>query len=136
MPAGRRAASAALLVAVGAVAVAAAGTASRTSRDRVYTSEQASRGKQVYQRVCAECHALDFYRGDVMKAWDGGSMSDLYDAVSVMMPKSNPGSLKRREYLDILAYILSLNGMPPGEGELPFRPEDLKAIRIKWGSKR
>jgi mono/diheme cytochrome c family protein len=101
----------------------------------VYTAEQASRGKLVYQRACAECHALDFYRGDTMKSWEGGSLSDLYDALSVLMPKANPGSLKRREYVDILAYILSINGMPAGEKDLPSDAADLKVIRIKWGTR-
>jgi mono/diheme cytochrome c family protein len=126
--------AAAALVAVAAPAVAPA-TVSRTSRDRVYTAEQATRGKQVYQRACAECHALDFYRGDTMKSWEGGSLSDLYDALSVLMPKGNPGSLKRREYVDILAYILSINGMPAGEKDLPSAAADLKVIRIKWGTR-
>ena len=122
-------------MAVDAAAAAAPGAGARTSRDRIYTVEQAGRGKQVYLEACVQCHSLDFYRGDTMKAWDGGSLSDLYDAVSVRMPPGNPGSLKRREYGDILAYILSLNGMPAGEKELSFRAADLKVIRIKWGSK-
>jgi mono/diheme cytochrome c family protein len=114
---------------------AAAGAPPRTTSDRVYTAAQADRGKQVYQEVCVQCHALEFYRGEIMKSWNGGSLSDLYDALSVKMPQSNPGSLKRRQYVDILAYILSLNGMPAGEQELPSAAAELKAIRIKWGSK-
>jgi mono/diheme cytochrome c family protein len=123
------------LLAAAAAAVAPA-AAPRTTRDRVYTAEQAARGKQVYQEACAQCHALDFYKGDTMKSWNGGSLSDLYDAVSVRMPPGNPGSLKRREYADIVAYILSLNGMPAGQEELSSRAADLKAIRIRWEVKR
>jgi mono/diheme cytochrome c family protein len=125
----------AALVAVHAAPGRATEPAPRTTRDRVYTAEQAQRGKEVYQRVCSQCHALDFYKGPVMKPWDGGSLDGLYDAVSRLMPQNNPGSLKRREYVDILAYILSLNGMPAGEEEMPTKPADLKAIRIKWRSK-
>jgi mono/diheme cytochrome c family protein len=114
---------------------AAAAAPPRTTRDRIYSAAQADRGKQVYQEICVQCHALEFYRGETMKSWNGGSLSDLYDALSVKMPQSNPGSLKRRQYLDILAYILALNGMPAGEQELPAAAAELKAIRIKWGSK-
>jgi mono/diheme cytochrome c family protein len=128
-------AAAALLVTVGAPAVLAQEPAPRTTRDRVYTAEQAERGKEVYKKACAQCHALDFYKGGTMKPWDGASLSGLYEAVSTLMPQSNPGSLKRREYVEILAYILSLNGMPAGEEELPSRAADLKAIRIKWRTK-
>ena len=114
---------------------AAAAAPPRTTRDRIYTAAQADRGKQVYQEACVQCHALDLYRGAAMKSWNGGLLSDLYDAISLKMPHGNPGSLKRREYVEILAYILSLNGMPAGEQELPSAAAELKAIRIKWGSK-
>ena len=124
-----------LALALLAVAGAAEAAAPRTTRDRIYSAAQADRGKQVYQAVCVQCHALEFYRGEAMKSWSGGSLADLYDALSVKMPQSNPGSLKRRQYLDILAYILALNGMPAGEQELPAAAAELKAIRIKWGSK-
>jgi len=127
--------AAAALLAVPAAPGRADETPARTTRDRVYTAEQAERGKDVYRRVCSQCHALDFYKGPVMKPWDGGSLEGLYDAVSRLMPQNNPGSLKRREYVDILAYILSLNGMPAGEEEMPTRAADLKAIRIKWRAK-
>jgi mono/diheme cytochrome c family protein len=128
--------AAALLIGMGATTALSAERPSRTTRDRIYTAAQAERGKEVYKEVCAACHALDFYSGPTMKSWDGGSLSDLYDAISLRMPPGNPGSLKRREYLDILAYILSLNDTPAGEAELPSRAGDLKGIRIKWGTKR
>ena len=133
---GRALGALALVVAVRTAAGAADAPPSRTTPDRIYTDAQAARGKQAYEQACVQCHALDFYRGETMKSWDGGSMSDLYDAVSVRMPPGNPGSLKRREYADILAYLLSLNGMPAGREELSSRAADLKAIRIKWGTKR
>ena len=128
-------AAAALLLATQAGAAGARVAAPRTTSDRIYTAEQAERGKDVYKQACASCHALDFYSGHTMKSWDGGSLSDLYAAISTRMPQGNPGSLKRREYLDILAYILSLNSMPAGDQELPSRPADLKTIRIKWRTK-
>ena len=109
--------------------------APRTTRDGVYTSEQAERGKESYKEACAACHALDWYRGGTMKAWDGAPLFNLYDVVATTMPQNNPGSLKRREYLDLLAYILSLNDMPAGGEELPAAPEALQKIVIKWRKK-
>jgi mono/diheme cytochrome c family protein len=131
----RRGLAAALLITVGATTAFSAERPARTTRDRIYTAEQAERGKEVYKRACAPCHALDFYSGHTMKSWDGGSLSDLYAAISTLMPQGNPGSLKRREYLDILAYILSLNDMPAGSEELPAGAADLKPFRIKWRTK-
>ena len=128
-------AAAALLLATQAEAAGARVAAPRTTSDRIYTVEQAGRGKQAYMRACVQCHALDFYGGYIMKPWDGGSLHDFYESIATTMPKGNPGSLKRREYLDVLAYILSLNSMPAGDQELPSRPADLKTIRIKWRTK-
>ncbi len=123
-----------LVVAVTAPAFGQEG-ASRTSWDGVYTAEQAGRGKQVYKQACAACHPLDWYRGDVMKPWDGAPLLDLYDVIATTMPPSNPGSLKRREYVDLLAYLLTLNDMPSGADELPTPPAALKKILIKWRNK-
>jgi mono/diheme cytochrome c family protein len=109
--------------------------ASRTTADGVYTGEQAERGKDSYKAACAGCHALDYYQGPAMKPWHGAPLFDLYDVVATTMPQNNPGSLKRREYLDLLAYILSLNDMPAGGEELPAAPEALKKIVIKWRTK-
>jgi mono/diheme cytochrome c family protein len=125
--------AAALLLATQAQAAPAA--APRTTRDRIYTAAQAERGKQAYLKACAQCHALDVYGGDTMKTWDGGSLHDFYELIANTMPKGSPGSLKRREYVDVVAYILSLNNMPVGDQELPSRPGDLKPIRIKWRTK-
>lgn len=135
MPRSRRGLAVALLIVVGATPALGAARTSRTTRDRIYTAEQAERGKQTYKKACASCHALDLYSGHTMKSWDGGSLADLYAAISTLMPQGNPGSLKRREYLDILAYILSLNEMPAGGEELPTGADDLKPIRIKWRTK-
>ena len=131
----RRAATGALLLAIAASGRAAEEPASRTTRDRIYTTEQADRGKEVYKRACSQCHALDFYKGDAIKPWEDGTLEGMYDVVANLMPKDNPASLKRKEYVDVLAYILSLNGMPAGETELPSKAADLKAIRIKWRTK-
>jgi len=70
-----------------------------------------------------------------MKSWNGAPLFNLYDVVATTMPQNNPGSLKRREYLDLITYILSLNDMPTGSEELPATPEALKKIVIKWRTK-
>lgn len=103
-----------------------------STQDGVYTAEQAARGKQVYQGVCVECHTLDFYKGATLRSWEGAPIFGLYDLIRTRMPESNPGSLKTREYIDIIAYILELNGMPPGEEALRPRASMLKNILIKW----
>jgi mono/diheme cytochrome c family protein len=109
--------------------------APRTTEDKVYTAEQAERGKGSYTQTCAGCHPLDWYRGATIKPWNGAPLVNLYDVMATTMPQNNPGSLKRREYLDLLAYVLSLNDMPAGNEELPTAPEELQKIVIKWRNK-
>ena len=115
--------------------VLAQDTPPRTVQEGVFTVEQAERGTQVYKRSCADCHPMDLYRGDVMKSWEGASLFGLYDLILNRMPQNNPGSLKRREYVELLAYILSLNEMPAGATELPTDESALKKIVIKWRKK-
>ena len=108
----------------------------RTTRDGVYTAEQAGRGQETYAQSCAACHPLDWYKGDTMKkSWEGATLLGLYESISTTMPQSNPGSLKPREYVALLAYILSLNEMPTGGQELPDTPDALGKIVIKWRNK-
>ena len=106
----------------------AADTPPRTTRDGVYTAPQAERGKLVYKRACVECHPLDWYQGEQMKAWEGAPIFGLFELTMNRMPPQNPGSLKRREYADILAFILSLNDQPLGSEELPSQESALTHI--------
>ena len=100
--------------------------------DRVYTTEQAARGRAAYVDVCAECHALTWYSGDVVRVWGGQPLVNLYDLISTTMPESNPGSLSKKQYVDMLAYFFELNGLPPGQEELPRRASLLGRIIIEW----
>jgi mono/diheme cytochrome c family protein len=104
----------------------------RTTQDGIYTADQAQRGKQVYVQVCSECHPLDWYQGDIMRAWEGAPISIFFQIIQTTMPKSNPGSLPRKDYVDMLAYILELNGMPPGEESLSSRSSTLRNILFRW----
>ena len=86
-------------------------------------------------RSCAACHPLDWYKGEAMKSWEGATLMGLYDSMASTMPQSNPGSLKRSEYVSLLAYILSLNDLPTGTEEIAESPESLSKIIIKWRKK-
>ena len=47
------------------------------------------------------------------------------------MPQDNPGSLTDEEYVDVIAYMLSVGGMPAGEADLRPDPEDLARVVIE-----
>jgi len=95
----------------------------------VYTDEQAARGAETFSGVCVECHARkDFSDAEFRGKWRGRTAFDLFDRIRSTMPESNPGSLARGAYLDIVAYIAKLNTMSAGTAALPDDDEALKKL--------
>ena len=100
--------------------------------DGVFTSSQASRGRQQYQQKCMTCHSLDQHTGQRFGIkWQRTTLGDLFDRVSNTMPQGYPASLTPAEYASILAFFLSESGYKEGEKELPSDLESLKKIRIE-----
>ncbi|MCZ6855852.1 MAG: c-type cytochrome [Gammaproteobacteria bacterium] len=111
-------------------ALAVAGFASAQTHsvwDGVYSEEQARRGAILFGEVCASCHGEDL-RGDsnspgligvsFMFLWEDRSLGELFRSIQSEMPPTNPNSLARGSYLDILAYIMNVNTFPAGEDKL------------------
>ena len=81
----------------------------------VYSDSQATRGGQWYASACAACHPGQALAGpDFQLKWSGRTALDLFDRVRNSMPLDAPGSLSRRTYTDIVAYLMRLNGLPAG----------------------
>ena len=125
------------LMAFSAIFIASAATAQSDSTGSkhvapgVYTVEQAERGKATHAMNCTSCHGTEAYTGDsFVKAWGGRTAFDFFDQLRTTMPNDNPGALKREEYIDVIAYIFSLNGLPSGPQELKAEDDLLKAIKI------
>lgn len=96
-----------------------------------YTLEQADRGKAAHAMNCTSCHGTEAYTGESFtKTWVGRTAFDFYDQLRTTMPNDNPGALKPEEYIDILAYIFSINGLPAGTEELRANDDALKALTI------
>lgn len=112
-----------LLVSAGALADP------RTINDGIYTDEQAKAGEKLYAQHCLTCHDKKYFR-PVLEVWDGQPLGILYTIMSASMPESNPGALPRKEYVEILAYILSLNRYPSGDSELAYEDGMLDNITI------
>lgn len=109
----------------------AATDSARSSRDGVYTTGQADRGRDVYAMSCVSCHTPDSHSGPAFTAtWDGRPLGELFVYISETMPKSEPGSLVPQEYALVLAYLLRMNGMPAGQTELPPDRAALQRIRF------
>lgn len=110
-----------LLFALGCAALASAQesghtTAGAAASDGEWTtSEQVERGVQLYEQRCSTCHG-DAIVSDFASYPNAGLF---FGFVSTAMPADAPGSLPHQQYADIIAYLLSANGMPVGSTELP-----------------
>ena len=51
--------------------------------------------------------------------------------MSTSMPESNPGYLSQKEYVDILAYILSLSRYAEGDTELSQQDGALNELMVE-----
>jgi len=112
-----------------ALAVTATGQTT-TTKARVYTAAQATRGEELYMTFCVTCHPPATYTGAVFKTWQGKSLGELLEYLQDKMPKSDPGSLSEKEYADVIAYLLKLNKMPTGRTDLPADVKTLRTISI------
>ena len=107
----------------------------------VYSAEQAHTGHDLYSVHCASCHGVSLegqgslpLSGATFRArWadDRHSVDDLFYIIRTLMPYGQPATLSKQEYIDIIAYILMVNGYPAGAQPLPSDPRILKRITIK-----
>ena len=101
----------------------------RTVNDGVFTKEQAKVGEELYAEHCILCHDKKYFR-PVLKRWEGQPINVLFTVMSTSMPESNPGFLSEKEYVDILAYILSLSRYAPGDTELDYKDGALNDLTV------
>ena len=102
----------------------------RTVNDGVYSKAQAKIGEQLYTDTCLICHDKKYFR-PVFARSEGQPLSIMFAVMSTSMPESNPGFMNRKEYVDILAYILSLSRYAPGDDELDYENGGLNEITIE-----
>ena len=85
--------------------------------------------------ICVACHPRGTYSTAAFRAsWSGRQLSELFEQVKDKMPKNDPASLTPAEYAQVVAYLLKINDVPPGETELPPDSDALKKIRIEMRS--
>ncbi len=101
-----------------------------STKGRVYSLAQASRGELTYMTKCVSCHPPGTYKGAVFLNWQGRSLAELLAFLMERMPKSDPGSLAPKEYAQVMAYLLKINGNPPGRVELPADTTALRGTTI------
>ena len=116
-------------------------TAKSDSSNAVYSEAQAARGRGLYVEHCAACHGmmlegqnsvpLSGATFQVRWADEKHTVDDLFYIVRTLMPYGQPATLSKQEYVDIVAYILMMNGYPAGDRALPADPAVLNEIIIR-----
>lgn len=103
----------------------------RTTMDGVYTAAQAAAGRDLFASACQSCHTPTVHAGPPFKAkWYGRDLGELFGYLRAEMPKSDPGSLSDEEYVQSIAYLLRINGMPAGATALAVDSAALATIRL------
>lgn len=105
----------------------------RLTLSGVFTAAQAKSGEDVYGSTClGGCHSLSSHKGIAFRhRWEGHPVSELYQLINDTMPNDDPGSLSSEQSLQLVAYLLKLNGMPAGSDALPSDATALKKIKIE-----
>jgi mono/diheme cytochrome c family protein len=123
----------------GALSLAAAGQPARNTLSGIYTEGQAKRGQTVYEEQCLSCHSPDLTGADQAPAlvgaeftneWNDAPVSDLFERIRISMPADKPGTLKPEQVADVLAFVLSKDGFPAGDTELPAEADSLKDVKF------
>jgi len=105
-----------------------------------FTSAQVTNGHSEYITSCVDCHGPNLddgefggppLKGDAFRAkWFGHPASSLIAFTHAAMPPDSPGRLPLGTYVEIIAYVLNVNGISPGASELPSDMDLLAKIRI------
>ncbi len=114
--------------------------------DGVFTEAQATRGQAVYPGACGTCHGRrlngapddpdmrstpPLARARFLRVWEGRSLATLFEYTRATMPEDNPNSLADQEYVDVIAYMLTVGRMPAGDYELQPDPQSLARVVIQ-----
>ncbi|MGV3709705.1 MAG: c-type cytochrome [Gemmatimonas sp.] len=103
---------------------AKADTSSKVKIDQA----QAVRGLASFTKNCVECHTkADITGADFKIKWDGRPVWDLYDVIHTTMPDDKPGTLTVEEYIDVVAYLVRINGAQ--QGGVAFSPADTAGLK-------
>jgi mono/diheme cytochrome c family protein len=111
----------------------------KTTADGIGTDAQVKRGAEVYAMQCSTCHdaqlsgsgtAPALVGTDFAANWKDENVASLFERIRATMPADNPGSLKRDQVADLVAFILNFNKYPLATADLPADSDALKAIKI------
>ncbi|MEX2471947.1 MAG: c-type cytochrome [Gemmatimonadota bacterium] len=76
-------------------------------------AQQAQRGENAFLASCTACHSSGEFNDTAFQTrWRNRTARDLFELMAATMPEDAPNSLPRERYVEIVAYLLTLNGFP------------------------
>lgn len=85
----------------------------------LFSENQADRGRTAFDEVCTDCHTTSEFRGRTFQSnWGHRTVYSFFRTVRSTMPDDNPGGLEEETYLDVVSYILRINGHSSGASEM------------------
>jgi mono/diheme cytochrome c family protein len=105
----------------------------KTTRDKLYSKEQATRGGEQYVKYCEKCHTPEkvaegkkpgppIVGPKFLDTWADRPLGELFNTILTTMPSDGSTVLTADQALDAVAYILQANGFP--DGPAPLKNDD------------
>ena len=96
----------------------------------IFSEGQAARGRTAFDEVCSDCHTTSEFRGRTFQSnWGHRTVYSFFRTVRSTMPDDNPGGLEEQTYLDVVSYILSINGHASGDSEMTAQSK-MREVRM------
>jgi S-disulfanyl-L-cysteine oxidoreductase SoxD len=102
---------------------------------RAFPEDQVARGEEVWNSVCARCHAAGSDNPDAPKLLEPPPITSFATAAGMFqyaresMPYDEPATLTEDQYWAAVAYILTQKGVTGGDA--PLGPENALGIPVK-----
>ena|SRR5690606_3397228 len=106
-----------------------------------FTQEQVAAGEREYRRSCQDCHGANLDDGEFggppliginfRDKWFDLNAAALHGFTSAAMPPDRPGRLSAETYTNLVAFILSENGLEAGDTPLPSDMEALSQLSLR-----
>lgn len=114
----------------------------KTTKDKLYTKEQATRGAELYVKYCEKCHTPEkvpegkkpgppVVGAKFLDTWADRPLGELFDTIMNTMPSDGSAVLTVDQVLDSVAHILQANGFPDGPAPLKNDEAMKTAIIVK-----
>jgi mono/diheme cytochrome c family protein len=104
----------------------------------VFTTAQVERGKDLFHARCAHCHSEDLTGGEgpslvggsFGRNWGSRHVDRLFTKIKEKMPPGEEFLVTDLEKVDIVTFILSMNGFPSGDTDLALDPAFMADLQI------